>query len=131
MCFCREVISAFYFQQLITCDTLVAVEDIFEPIFGLLSAGVKGVAAETVPNKGKQGILVIWALENTLVSLSPTVECCLCSDNLPKYQPLRPTLVRVVRLNAIRLALFIFFRYFVITAFARIKKNATCTTGRR
>jgi len=89
-----------------TCDTLVTVEDTLEPMSWSRSAGVKGVAAEIVPNRGRPGMFRICATDNTLVSLS--FECRLCSDNLPKYQPPIPMLVRAVRLNAIRLISFIF-----------------------
>ncbi|KYQ50899.1 hypothetical protein ALC60_10038 [Trachymyrmex zeteki] len=84
-----------------------AVEDTLEPMSRLLSTGVKGVAAETVPNRGKHGIFRSRAADNTFVSLS--FEYRLCSENLPKHQPPKPALVRAVRLNTIRLILFTLF----------------------
>lgn len=98
----------------LTCDTLVATEDTLEPISRLLSADVKEVAAETVPNKGNPGILRIGIFDKMLVSLSFSFEYRFCSESLPKYQPPKPTLLRVVRLNATCFIPFMFSLYFVI-----------------
>ncbi|KYM92614.1 hypothetical protein ALC53_01071 [Atta colombica] len=80
-----------------------AVEDTLEPI-SLLPTGVKGVAAETVPKRGKHGKFRKRTADNTFVSLS--FEYRLCSENLPKHQPPKPTLVRAVKLNTIPNKLF-------------------------
>lgn len=110
----------------ITCDILAAVEDTLEPISDLLSTGVKGVAAVTVPNKGKAGILWIRVFENTVVPLSLSFEYCPRSKNLPRYQPPRPTLVRVTRLNVIRLAPLISFVLFHFVIIPLAKSTTWC-----
>jgi len=48
----------------------VAADDNFEPIPRLFSAVISGVAAETVPYKGKPGILRIRTVDSMLVPLS-------------------------------------------------------------
>lgn len=88
-----------------TCDTLMAVEDTLEPISRLFLTGVKGTAAETVPNKGKPGILRIPAVDDAYILLFSSFKYRLCSKNLPKYQPPKLALVKAVKLNINRLVL--------------------------
>lgn len=86
-----------------TCDTLMAVEDTLEPMSRLSSTDIRGTAAETVPNKGKPGILRIPAVDDVHIPLFSSFKYRLCSKNLPKYQPPKLALVNAVKLNTIRL----------------------------